>query len=160
MFEDSPVYGLGGTGDCTSSSDADCTVITGAFASVNGNFELSWPIPHALRRNLTLITGWYPNELPQNRTLEPDFIRNATEHTTGDFFRFQHAMELLHNHVHNFVGGDLSGDCPKAVAEEDCQGMADSFTPNDPLFWLHHAQLDRLWSEVSTFPSPRSRPPL
>ncbi|PWY94454.1 monooxygenase-like protein [Aspergillus sclerotioniger CBS 115572] len=147
VFEDSPEYGLGGTGDCDSSPEADCTVTTGAFAPSAGNFELAWPIRHSLRRNLTLITGWYPHEQPQNRTLGPDFVRNLTEQTTGDFFRFQHAMELLHNHVHNFVGGDLAGDCPKVLPEEDCQGMAISFTPNDPLFWLHHAQLDRLWSE-------------
>ncbi|KAJ5382196.1 Di-copper centre-containing protein [Penicillium concentricum] len=147
VFEDSPEYGLGGTGDCDSSPEADCTVTTGAFSPSTGNFELSWPIPHPLRRNLTLITGWFPHELPQNRTLGPDFVRNSTEQTTGDFFRFQHAMALLHNHVHNFVGGDLAGDCPKVLPQEDCQEMALSFTPNDPLFWLHHAQLDRLWSE-------------
>ncbi|GLI73314.1 hypothetical protein PoHVEF18_001529 [Penicillium ochrochloron] len=147
VFEDSPEYGLGGTGDCGSSPNADCTVATGAFSGSTGNFELAWPIPHALRRNLTLITGWYPNELPQNRTLGPEFVRNSTEQTTGDFFRFQRAMTLLHNHVHNFVGGDLAGDCPKALPEGDCQGMAESFTPNDPLFWLHHAQLDRLWNK-------------
>ena len=157
VFEDSPESGLGGTGDCDSSPEADCTVTTGAFAPSTGDFELSWPIPHPLRRNLTLLTGWWPHELPQNRTLGPDFVRNSTEQTTGDFFRFQHAMTLMHNHVHNFVGGDLAGDCPKVLPEEDCQGMAISFTPNDPLFWLHHAQLDRLWSEVSprshdTFP--------
>lgn len=105
-----------------------------------------------LRRNLTLITGWFAHERPQNRTLGPEFVRNSTEKTTGDFFRFQYAMTQMHNHVHNFVGGDLAGDCPKNL-QEDCQGMASSFTPNDPLFWLHHAQLDRLWNEV---PSPYS----
>ncbi|TPX18679.1 uncharacterized protein E0L32_002536 [Thyridium curvatum] len=148
VFEDSPEHGLGGTGDCDPSSpEADCTVATGAFALSNGGFELAWPIPHPLRRNLTLITGWFAHELPQNRTLGPASVRNATERTTGDFFSFQRAMALMHNHVHNFVGGDLAGDCPKALREQDCPGMADSFTPNDPLFWLHHAQLDRLWNE-------------
>lgn len=156
IFEESPEYGLGGTGDCDSSPEADCIVTTGAFASSSpssssstGGFQLAWPIPHGLRRNLTLLTGWFAHELPQNRTIGPEFVRNATEHTTGDFFQFQYAMTLMHNHVHNFVGGDLAGDCPKALSEEDCQGMAVSFTPNDPLFWLHHAQLDRLWSVVS-----------
>ncbi|EFW99235.1 tyrosinase [Grosmannia clavigera kw1407] len=149
VFEDSPEYGLGGTGDCASSPEADCTVTTGAFASSSekGDFSLSWPIPHPLRRNLTLITGWFEGERPQNSTLSPDFVRNATEKTTGDFFRFQDAMERMHDHVHNFVGGDMAGDCPKALPEEKCQGMTASFTPNDPLFWLHHAQLDRLWNE-------------
>ncbi|KAF1953771.1 tyrosinase [Byssothecium circinans] len=136
VFEDSPEYGLGGTGDCDSSPEADCIVTTGAFASSTGNFELAWPVPHQLRRNLTLITGWYAHELPQNLTLGPEFVRNSTEQTTGDFFRFQYAMTLMHNHVHNFV-----------LPKEECRGMRISFTPNDPLFWLHHAQLDRLWSE-------------
>ena len=148
VFEASPEYGLGGTGDCSSSPEADCIVTTGAFAPSNGNFNLAWPIPHPLRRNLTLITGWFPHERPQNSTLSPDYVRNVTEQTTGDFFRFQYAMSLLHNHIHNFVGGDLAGDCPKELPEEDCQGIAINFTPNDPLFWLHHAQIDRLWSEV------------
>ncbi|KAG9258584.1 uncharacterized protein F5Z01DRAFT_203092 [Emericellopsis atlantica] len=139
IFEDSHEYGLGRNGD----PELDCAVTTGAFAS----FELAWPIPHTLRRNLTLLTGWYPHELPQNRTLTPEYVRNATEQTTGDFFRFQGHMALLHNHVHNFVGGDLAGSCPQAIPEDHCNGMADSFTPNDPLFWLHHAQLDRLWNE-------------
>lgn len=148
VFEDSAEYGLGGTGDCGSSPEADCVVTTGAFAPSTGNFELAWPIPHRLRRNLTLITGWYAHERPQNSTLGPEFVRNSTQQTTGDFFRFQYAMTLMHNHVHNFVGGDLAGDCPKALPKEDCQDMGISFTPNEPLFWLHHAQLDRLWSEV------------
>lgn len=147
VFEDSAEYGLGGTGDCNSSPEADCIVTTGAFAPSAGNFQLAWPVPHRLRRNLTLITGWYADEQPQNLTLGPEFVRNATQQTTGDFFRFQYAMTLIHNHVHNFVGGDLAGDCPKVLPKEECKGMAISFTPNDPLFWLHHAQLDRLWSE-------------
>ncbi|KAJ5585863.1 Di-copper centre-containing protein [Penicillium hetheringtonii] len=147
VFEDSPVYGLGGTGDCYPSPGTDCIVNTGAFSLSTGNFKLSWPIPHSLRRNLTLITGWFDHEQPQNSTLGPEFVRNVTEKTKGDFFRFQYAMALLHNHVHNFIGGDLAGDCPKILPKKDCQGMAISFTPNDPLFWLHHAQLDRLWNE-------------
>lgn len=148
VFDHSSEHGLGGTGDCDSSPEADCTVTTGAFAPSAGNFELAWPVPHPLRRNLTLITGWYAHELPQNRTLGPDSVHHSIENTTGDFFRFQHAMALLHNHVHNFVGGDLAGDCPRILPKEECQGMAISFTPNDPLFWLHHAQLDRLWAKV------------
>ncbi|TDZ16719.1 Tyrosinase [Colletotrichum orbiculare MAFF 240422] len=139
VFEESPEYGLGGTGNC----EADCIVTTGAFA----NFELAWPIPHQLRRNMTLITGWFDHEQPQNRTLGPEFVRKSIERHAGDYFSFQHAMELMHNHVHNFVGGDLAGDCPKALPEEDCRDLAVSFTPNDPIFWLHHAQLDRLWNK-------------
>jgi tyrosinase len=41
------------------------------------------------------------------------------------------------------------------MPEKDCQGLAVTFMPNDPLFWLHHAQLDRLWNEVRA-PAPTS----
>lgn len=150
MFEDSPEYGLGGTGNCSSEAEADCIVSTGAFAASSGNFELAWPVAHRLRRNLKLLPGFFPHEKPQNRTLAPEFIRNATENYVGDFFRFQLKLTQSHNAVHNFVGGDLAGVCPSSMPKEDCNGMAEAFTPNDPLFWLHHAQLDRLWSQVSS----------
>lgn len=38
--------------------------------------------------------------------------------------------QLLHDAVHNIVGGDMTS------------GTA----PNDPVFYLHHANVDRLWS--------------
>ena len=44
-------------------------------------------------------------------------------------FRFRLEYDL-HNLVHRYVGGDM--------------GLAAS--PNDPVFWLHHCNLDRLWS--------------
>lgn len=34
-----------------------------------------------------------------------------------------------HNNVHNWISGD----------------MATLFSPQDPIFWLHHANIDRLW---------------
>jgi tyrosinase len=37
-----------------------------------------------------------------------------------------------HNYIHNFIGGDM----PKAER-----------APLDPIFWLHHANVDRLWTE-------------
>ncbi len=39
-----------------------------------------------------------------------------------------------HNLIHSFVGGDM--------------GVL-STSPNDPLFWLHHANVDRLWADWS-----------
>lgn len=35
-----------------------------------------------------------------------------------------------HNRGHNFIGGH----------------MATGYSPNDPVFWLHHANVDRLWA--------------
>ena len=36
-----------------------------------------------------------------------------------------------HNYIHSFIGGDMGG----------------MTSPLDPIFWLHHANVDRLWTE-------------
>lgn len=46
------------------------------------------------------------------------------------------APTALHNRVHYWVGGQ-AGDLPGT--------MQFNTSPNDPVFWLHHANIDRLW---------------
>jgi tyrosinase len=41
------------------------------------------------------------------------------------------SVTLSHNTGHNIVGGYMANPV---------------FSPNDPLFWLHHAEVDRIWS--------------
>jgi len=55
-------------------------------------------------------------------------IDSVMEETT--YTNFTAALEFEHNAVHLWVGGT----------------MASFLAPADPLFWLHHAQIDRLWS--------------
>ena len=50
--------------------------------------------------------------------------------TPPDFQVFQRNLELAHNPVHGAVGGTMGG----------------SRSPADPLFWLHHAFIDKLWA--------------
>lgn len=53
------------------------------------------------------------------------------------FTAFQRTLEgAVHGSVHNAVGGN----------------MATGSSPSDPLFWLHHANLDRLWAEWQAKP--------
>ena len=48
------------------------------------------------------------------------------------FTAFQAAIEgAVHAGVHSAVGGD----------------METGSSPSDPLFWLHHANIDRLWAK-------------
>ncbi len=48
----------------------------------------------------------------------------------SEFFDFQDALEQLHNDVHVWVGGHM-GDI--------------AFSAYDPIFWSHHAMIDRIW---------------
>ena len=50
---------------------------------------------------------------------------------SGTFSTFTGGLEGIHNGVHVWVGGTMSW-----IAT----------APTDPIFWMHHAQIDRLWS--------------
>jgi tyrosinase len=92
---------------------------------------LSFPVPHTLRRNLSLYPDDVPNGRPHNLTLTPTAVANHTQQTTpGNFLGFQHAIEQMHDHVHNFVGGDLAGTCPKALSEIQGGNCSHAYTPN------------------------------
>ncbi|KAF9002918.1 tyrosinase [Cyathus striatus] len=144
VFDPSPKYGLGGNGDC--SPEGDCSVTSGAF--LPPRFELAFPIPHRLRRQLSLNSWDDLGGKPHNRTLGPAYVESIINGFSGDFFRLQYKLTQMHNHVHNLVGGDLAGLCPAPISEKECTDRKlNAYTPNDPIFWLHHAQLDRLWSQ-------------
>lgn len=62
--------------------------------------------------------------------ISPGEFKNFTE-GGGDYYPFARALERRpHNSGHRWIGGD----------------MASMASPNDPAFWLHHAQIDRIWS--------------
>jgi Common central domain of tyrosinase len=52
------------------------------------------------------------------------------------FAPFQRNLEAIHGNVHNAVGGD----------------MRTAHSPTDPVFYLHHANVDRLWARWQTGP--------
>lgn len=66
-----------------------------------------------------------PNDLPS----QGDFNSMKKQ---NDYTKFTTILEdALHNPVHGWVGGTM-GDKTKA--------------PADPVFWLHHSNVDRLWA--------------
>ncbi|MHA6197429.1 tyrosinase family protein [Pseudomonas wadenswilerensis] len=72
----------------------------------------------------------------------PGFGGQNPQQTAPNDLAFGYLESSPHNHVHNMVGGD-NGKDDDAYHEGL---MADPRTAGlDPIFWLHHANIDRLW---------------
>ncbi|KAF9649244.1 Di-copper centre-containing protein, partial [Thelephora ganbajun] len=126
--------GVGGWGD----PNDDHQITTGGFAY---DFPLSYPSPHRLRRQYTPTTPGRPNALdlitPENQeVMVNDFV--------GNFIGFQEHFEGgSHGAIHRIVGGDLLGNCPISAPAGCAPGP--KWSPNDPLFMMHHGMVDKLW---------------
>ncbi len=67
----------------------------------------------------------------------------AIQTYSGSFTGFQTLIEgVVHCGTHNAVGGDMAG----------------SASPTDPLFWLHHAFLDKTWATWQASPKGKKPP--
>ena len=77
----------------------------------------------ALLRRWGVRRQWQPDFLPTRADVRAASGRKK-------FAPFQRLLEQVHNNVHLAVGGEM------ATAE----------SPADPIFWLHHANVDRLWA--------------
>jgi tyrosinase len=71
-------------------------------------------------------------------------VRDALEQT--DYFSFTDALEELHNRVHLWTGGRFGH---MRLVE---------FASFDPIFWAHHAMVDRIW-RLWQLSHPGARPP-
>lgn len=80
-----------------------------------------------------LLASWSV-ERDWNPAMMPDQADVDAATTKSKFTGFQRALEAAHGAVHNAVGGTMAG----------------SGSPGDPLFWLHHANVDRLWAQWQT----------
>jgi hypothetical protein len=90
------------------------------------NFRMKAPNPHCLVRN------YDPDSFGTFYSATViDYLVNAR--TSFDQFRSQFE-NAPHGTVHVLVGGD-GGD------------MSMMHSPNDPLFWLHHAFIDKVWAD-------------
>ncbi|MER7466705.1 tyrosinase family protein [Streptomyces sp. NPDC097981] len=122
---------MGGTG-----RDRDGQVLDGPFAYGAGK----WPItvgvdkrPY-LRRTLGAAVPELPTKAEVNAVLAMSVYDAAPWNSASDGFR-NHLEGWrgagVHNKVHVWIGGQ----------------MASAASPNDPVFWMHHAFIDMLWAE-------------
>lgn len=103
-------------------------VIDGAFVNFTVSYYTTTALSHCLNRGFNdgigVNAGLYEGGL-----YSPEKISGIIE-TSGSFSTFATALENgPHGAIHSAVGGDLFP----------------STSPNDPLFFLHHVQIDRLW---------------
>ncbi|WP_442267043.1 tyrosinase family protein [Tenacibaculum sp. ZS6-P6] len=60
-----------------------------------------------------------------------------------DWAGFQRTFETpIHDRIHVYIGGD----------------MATSGSPNDPIFWMHHAFIDKYWADFQTITNNKVQP--
>ncbi len=113
------------------------TVTTGYFAELaTVQNPLGWtihadlrPLGSALRRTGNADTSFLPEEAAvfeaMGENTYSDF-RPALESGSGLISNHR----SMHNGVHGWIGGD----------------MTQMTSPNDPVFFMHHAQIDRIWA--------------
>jgi len=94
---------------------------------------------NSMRRRIPFASNFLPDEADvQGAMNETNYIkftvelegRGIIDDFTGEFIPFANGSAGLHNIVHGIVGGVMGHT---------------SFSPSDPVFWLHHAFCDKLW---------------
>ena len=123
-------------------------VASGPFAYKNGNWNI--PVGHdgpALRRNFASTVNSLPTkgdlELTMNEYLYDTPNYNSSPFTIGfrnrlegwitkrGDYRVATTSSQMHNRVHLWVGGS----------------MEPMTSPNDPVFFLHHCFVDKIWAD-------------
>ena len=119
---------LGGNG-----RPSDGVVTTGPFAQASGKWPLIYDGP-ALRRRFGLSASSLPTPADIAAALN-ESLYDVAPWSTSSTSGFRNFLEgwingpQLHNRVHVWVGGS----------------MAPMSSPNDPVFFMHHCFVDKLW---------------
>ncbi|KAG9074023.1 hypothetical protein FS749_014464 [Ceratobasidium sp. UAMH 11750] len=136
IFNSSKTYGFGTFG----TNATNYEVVDGAF----GNTIRAYPTPHRVVRKFDLYPfrkKVFPFEfskpdMPATDAFTARAVKAVVDGAKGNFTDFAYRMDGvraqgMHNAAHLMMGGDLSNPL---------------VSPNDPLFYLHHAHLDCIWA--------------
>ncbi|KAK7943942.1 uncharacterized protein PG986_013055 [Apiospora aurea] len=124
--------GFGGNGDpaidpMTESSNKKC-LVDGPLAGLEVAYTMKGYHPHCLTRNWNSGIAFPGDMLADSYTKE--VVAEVSAQKTYPKFRYE-LEGGPHGAIHSAVGGDMSP----------------ATSPNDPIFFLHHAQIDRLWTQ-------------
>ncbi|KAG8743435.1 hypothetical protein FRC10_012014, partial [Ceratobasidium sp. 414] len=119
-----PVTGFGGNGN--THTEAHC-VENGPYA----NLQLTVPNKHCLPRQ---FNNGNPRRIVIGRMQGAKYSAKVVK------------MILENEHYDDFLT-DLEGIPHDAIHSAISGDMAVSFSPNDPLFFLHHQNVDRIWAK-------------
>ncbi|MDF0675978.1 MAG: tyrosinase family protein [Nitrospira sp.] len=114
---------------------SDGQVMTGPFAHANGNWTLNVDGPF-LRRRFGISAPSLPTPSDVTSALN-ETVYDVAPYTRLSASGFRNRLEgwisgpQLHNLVHVWVGGS----------------MLPMSSPNDPIFFLHHCFVDKLWAD-------------
>jgi len=117
-----PEHGFGGNGVLKDGADENSTnwcVTDGPYADLT----LTYPDEHCLNRRFNVTDLMAKN---WTSSLVDEFL------DAKDYIGFWNGTERYpHDNIHRAIGGDIRLQS----------------SPNDPLFFIHHAQVDRLWTK-------------
>lgn len=120
-FEAAPIWGRDDASFGLSGEGPDNCVRTGPFA----DWRPDYPSSHCLKRTFGSETRALPSIESVNQAI-------------NSLRTFDELAEYLESDVHSYVHVGIGGD------------MAVMYSPNDPVFFLHHANIDRLWYNWQT----------
>ncbi|TIA69707.1 hypothetical protein E3P89_03067 [Wallemia ichthyophaga] len=169
VFDADPECGLGTNGTLAEEAPLN------AFAVTNGglaNHTIEFPYNHVFQRNLQTLPKGAPQ--PLDRFIQPAEVEKALSFDVYEYFhRYvegappqeplkdipgmegEMGFAGMHGGIHRMIGGDMGGIlahiespdwCPSFTATESSNDGANS-SPQDPLFFLHHANVDRVWAQ-------------
>ncbi|WQF87006.1 Putative tyrosinase copper-binding domain, di-copper centre-containing domain superfamily [Colletotrichum destructivum] len=139
-----PVTGFGGDGQYTGSTQPGFQrcVIDGPFANTNLTLAMGWPEtnvrgdrPHCLTRVFNSGQGNDANGNPIVGDMQLRAYNTQVMNAIYAFDNFADMATILEELPHSMIHRVISGD------------MGPTTAPNEPLFFLHHANVDRVWAK-------------
>ncbi len=123
---------MGGNG-----TGPNAEVTTGPFAHNTGNWNLTIGGTAFLQREFGIDVPALPTTIQVSDCLLQTPYDGPNWNDSGSLVSFRNRLEgwfgagSIHNRVHRWVGGS----------------MQPASSPNDPVFFLHHCNIDRLWAQ-------------